>query len=351
MFVNFKFQTPDLPKVSANSGKRKNSHVNRKEKTPSMFPHGILLLTVFFLLSKATFAQKSGETEKILNEAGKQIQLYREIFRNLLAEEVKSFEEFDKNEKPKEKTVVKSNFLAYLSGKNQVPVELRNVFEVNGKMIPDGQERSEKFLAELQKEKTYESELKRIVKESNRYDKNWNIHGLTLNEGLILSDNLRPYFDFQLVKRETIQGYEIYVLSYQQTRKSPFIRINSDGKTSQGASLDFEVEIPSALKKYDVFLAGKLWIDAQTYQIRREERNLVIQSPTPLIILSTIFDYQNSDFGILPPKSITFKLFRLRKNSSGTFSASLESMVTFEYSKFRKTETEIRILDDDEEIQ
>lgn len=349
MFVNFRLKILGFPIIPRKRGRPYNRKAGKKEKSRPLLTCRLLLLTAFFSLANPVFPQKN--LEKILSKAEKQIRFYQETFRNLLAEEIKTFEEFDKNEKPKEKTVVKSNFLVYSSGKNQAPVELRNVFAVNGKIISDGQARAEKFLAELQKEKTYESELKKIVRESNRYDKGWSIHGLTLNQGAVLDNNLRPYFDFQLVKNDTVQGSETLVISYQQTKKSPFVRINSDENSAQSPGFDFEVEIPSALKKYDVFLVGKLWIDAQTFELWREERNLIIQASTPLILLSTTFDYQNSDFGILPPKSITVKLFRLRKDSSDKFSANLESLVTFDYSKFRRTETEIRILDDDEEIK
>src|SRR4051812_15644257 len=82
--------------------------------------------------------------DNILSEAQKQSENYRETFRNLLADEVKTFEEFDKRGEPERRTTVRSSFLVYQSGKNQTATaELRNVLEVNGKLIPDSQKRGE----------------------------------------------------------------------------------------------------------------------------------------------------------------------------------------------------------------
>ncbi|HEX8638236.1 MAG TPA: hypothetical protein VF692_09250, partial [Pyrinomonadaceae bacterium] len=81
-------------------------------------------LAFILLTSVFAYAQNSAPTapmtppslETILSESQKQSEAYRESFRNLLAEETKTFEEFDKNGALNEKTTVKSNFLVYQSG-------------------------------------------------------------------------------------------------------------------------------------------------------------------------------------------------------------------------------------------
>ena len=213
--------------------------------------------------------------ETVLTEAAKQTANYQEAFKNLLAVETKTFEQFGKNDEVKEKKTVESNFLVYQSSKDaKVSSELRSVTKVDGKPVSDSVERSNRFFAELAKTTTLKSELEKIQKEGNRYDKTIEVTGLTLYEAVILSDNLRPFFDFKLLSSENYQGNDVFVISYSQTKKSPFISFNEDNKNSKDLTLNFELDLPKSLRNSDAFLNGKLWIDAKTYQIRREERVL-----------------------------------------------------------------------------
>ncbi len=301
----------------------------------------------------ASFAQSAAPLGTILDEAQKQTENYRETFRNLLADETKIFEDYDRSGKASEKTVVKSNFLVYQSGKNpRATTELRNITEVDGKPVANSQKRSEEFLAELEKEKTLETELQKIQKESTRYDKTWEVYSLTINPAVALAPNLRPFFDFKLLGTELYQGNgsEVYVLSFQQTRPSPYISFNGKAPAGEGLSLDFKLDVPGELKKTNVFLRGKLWIDAKTFQIWREERELAVQTAEPLLLLSNVFEYQASDFGILVPKTILLDIFTIKKEKgAGRFVSVKDAEMIFEYTKFRQTNVEVRILDDETE--
>jgi hypothetical protein len=318
----------------------------------TIFAAALAVLALNFYAARAQNpAIPAAPLETVLTEAQKQTDNYRETFRNLLADETKIFEDFDKNGASDSRTTVRSNFLVYQSGKNaSVTTEMRNVTEVNGKPVGDSQKRAGEFLSELEKEKTLEKELQRIQKESSRYDKTWEVYGLTLNQAVALAPNLRPFFDFKMLGTESYQGTEVYVVSYQQTKKSPYNTLN--GKDSNGAelTLNFRLDVPGELKKNDNFLRGKLWIDAKTYQIWREERELTIQSGEPLVLLSNVFEYQASDYGILVPKIIALTVFNIKKEKGGDrFVSVKDASINFEYSKFRQTNVEVRILDDETE--
>jgi len=290
--------------------------------------------------------------DNILSESQKQSENYRETFRNLLADEVKTFEEFDRKGESERTTTVRSSFLVYQSGKNQAATaELRNVLEVNGKPIPDSQKRGEEFLAELDKQRTLESELQKLQKESSKFDKTWEVYGMTLNQAVALAPNLRSVFDFQLVGTESYEGGEVYVVSYRQKSKSPFITINEKERDTavNELSLNFNLNIPGELKKTDILLRGKLWIDAKTFQIRREERELVARAADPVMLLSSNFEYQTSEFGILVPKTISMTIYNAKKEKGDRFNSLKDSIISFEYSKFRQTNVEVRILDDETE--
>jgi hypothetical protein len=287
--------------------------------------------------------------ETILSEAAKQTQNYREEFKNLLADEKKTFESYNKNGEMKKQTVVESNFLVYQSSKvSNINSELRNVVKVDAKPVPDSQKRSDLFFAELEKASTVESELEKIQKESSRYDKTLEITRLTLDEGVSLSENLRPFFDFRFVSQENYQGADVYLITNQQTKKSPFIALNEPAAAaSEGQRLEFKFNLPGALKGANALLRGKLWIDAKTFQIWREERELTVQGVEPLVILKTTFEYQASDYGILVPKQILLTSNNIRKSSEANqFVAVKDMSVIFDYSRFRKTNVDIKILDD-----
>jgi hypothetical protein len=289
--------------------------------------------------------------ETILAESYKQTENYREAFKNLLADEMKTFEEFDKRGESDGTTSVKSSFLVYQSGKNaKATAELRNILEVDGKPIPDSQKRGEEFLAELDKQKTLESELRKIESQSLKYDKTWRVFGLTLNQAVALAPNLRPAFDFQYAGTQNYGGSEVYVVSFRQKTKSPYITVNEKEKTNgNDLSVNFEIDVPGDLKKTNLFLRGKLWIDKQTFQIRREERELVARTNDPVMLLSSVFEYQPSEFGILVPKTISMTIYNARKEKGDRYNSLKNSIINFEYSKFRQTNVEVRILDDDTE--
>lgn len=283
--------------------------------------------------------------ETVISEAEKQSLNYREEFKNLLATETKTFERFDKNGEMKDQSVIESIFLVYQSPKDEkVTSELRNVTKVDEKLIPDSRERADRFLQELQKTTSVKKELEQLQDEGLRYDKTFRIYGLTLNEAIALSDNIRSVFDFKLIGTENYQGRDVYVVSYQQTKKSPYITVN---EKESGAKADFDVSLPGSLKKADKFLRGKLWIDAQTFQLWREERQLTVQAATPIVAQEFVFEYQSSDFGILVPKQISFTENAIKKASSDNqFNVLKNTKITFDYSKFRKTDVDIKLLDE-----
>jgi len=310
--------------------------------------------TLFFIAAivlnvACAFGQTAPSLETILSEAEKQAQNYQGTFKNLLADETKTFEKYDKNGGLKEQNTIVSNFLVYQSAKdNNLSAELRNVVKVDGQSVPDSQKRSDALFAELQKTNTVQRELEKIQAEGARYDKTLEVSGLTLSEAVALSQNLRPFFDFKLLGTEKYESNDTFVVSYQQTKKSPFISLKGNGANSNDLSLNFfNFSLPKQLKNADVFLRGKLWIDAKTFQIWREERELTVQADNPIVILQTSFDYQTSDYGILVPKQISLIANEVKKGAAkNQFTAVKDMKVDFAYSRFRKSDVDVKILDD-----
>jgi len=314
-----------------------------------------IFLTIF-ITPLGAFAQMPktplNDQEKlnmILAQAAQKSENYRETFTNLLADELKTFEDFDKNGISDNKTTVKSSFLVYQSGKSAaVKSELRNILEVNGRPIPESQKRGEEFLSELDKKSTLESELKKLQGESSKYDKTWTVFNLTLHQAVILAPNLRTAFDFRLNGTETVQGNEVFVVSYLQKTKNPYITINEKDKAKPDEpSLSYNLSIPGELKKSELFLRGKLWIDTKTFQIWREEREVFARANDPVTLLTSNLEYQPSNFGILVPKTISLTIFNAKKEKGDKYSSLKDATIGFEYSNFRQTNVEVKILDEE----
>jgi hypothetical protein len=305
------------------------------------------MIILNFLMTLAAHGQ-APSLETILSETEKQTMAYQAAFRDLLANETKTFEDYDNSEQVRKQSLVEADFLVYQSSKNpKLSFEMRNVTRVDSKPIPNSQANSDQFFAELSKSETLKSELEKIQRASSKYDKTFDVSGLTLYEGIVLSGNLRPYFEFNLLGNETLDGNQVYLVGYRQIKQSPFIMINQKEAGFDNPTLEFQVDIPGDLRKNEIFVRGKLWIDAKTFQIWREERELIVKSEEPVVVLKTDFEYQPSRFEILVPRRVTLLSNQLRKKD-GRYNAVKDTRITFDYSNFRKTETDVKILDDTE---
>jgi len=295
------------------------------------------------MLSKPTLTPT---IETILPEAEKQAINYQDTFANLLGEETKTFEEFDKNGKAKNSRVIVSNFIVYQSIKDPENItEYRNITKVDGKSVGDTDKRIQDFFEKLGKSVSIEQELERIQKENSRYDKNLEISGFTLLQAPILLEHIRPSFDFRLDGNETIEGNDVFVITYQQKSKSPYIFFNQEKPVSDKIFINYSVDLPDSLKdSANPLMNGKLWIDAKTFQVWREERRFTIQpleSKNPVTVVENEFEYQKSDLGILTPKKITLTDYAV-KNKKKEISAVKDSKATFEYKNFSKADVEVK---------
>ena len=308
-----------------------------------------VITALLFLISAGfSFAQTTNQTADlatILKNAEKQTQNYREAFKNLLSEETKTFEAFDKNGNLKKRTVVESNFIVYQSATDaNVVTEFRNIFKVNGKAVGDSEKRTTELFADIAKMGSVAVELARLQKESSRYDKTLTINGMTLWQAMILSEHIRPFFEFKLIRRENLNGTDTFLVEYRQTKPSPYILISDEQAPKENKlTLGFDLDLPDGFDKSNVFLSGKLWIDTVTFQIRREESEVFVakSADSTVVALRSEFDYREGDFGILVPKKLAFTYFDV-STKEGIVSARLYAKATLEYAKFGKSDVEIK---------
>ena len=308
-----------------------------------------LFAVVILLLASSAFGQTPTptpalSTNEILDKAVGQTRLYLETFKNLLSSETKTFEIYDKKGEVKKRRTVTSSFIVYQLSKGGGRIaEYRNVLAVDGKTLDKTDTRAQDFFERVAKAESSGKELAEIEKESLRYDDPIQINGLTLFQALALAKNLRPLFEFTLEGKQIINGAEVYVISYRQTRGSPDITLNADDENRPGdrITLNMVVEVDGN-PVLNERMRGKFLIDAATFRLWREEREITVQPAgfdAPLAAVREDFDYQNSDFGMLVPKKITHAHYRIKTKEK---LAVKEVQVTFEYSKFTRPDVEVK---------
>lgn len=303
-----------------------------------------IMLFLVLLLAMSALPQQpvSPSSSEIVERAAAQRKAYLDEFKNLISVETKSLELYDKRGEVKKRQSIMSTFIVYqLSKQNDAIVEYRHVTAVNGKTLDQAESRSQSFFEKIVKAENSKAELRKIQTESLRFDEDIVIDGLTLFQSVALSDNLRPAFDFTLEGEETINGVRTYRVAYRQTRKSPRIGINSpDSGNSEQLTLVYEVDLDD-ITDYGERLEGKLWIDAETFRTRAEERRMTMQPDgfaARVTLAETKFEFTDSDFGILTPKKIVHTQYRIRRKDA----PRKEATVTFDYGKFSKPDVEVK---------
>jgi hypothetical protein len=294
----------------------------------------ILVLLSVTTAGGPTFGQQpaqpqpdAAELEELLRRASLSIGEYKARFKDLTADEEQKVEEYDSEGKLKRQRRIVSELVIYQSQLDtSAAAEYRNVRSVDGVMVAKRDERLVNLFGRLAKADSIKKELDRISRESRRYDLGSSIYGETLYQGLPLELNARPSFQFTVAGREQVNGRQVVVLNYQQVAQTPHIK--------------FEVSLPPALKGAEPFFRGRLWVDAETAQLRREEREWTLRLPSlagPLVFMRFEFDYAASTFGVLTPRRIVVSTYnRGRTRADKQPELLLGGKVVFEYENFRR---------------
>ncbi len=277
----------------------------------------------------------------ILENANNQRQIYEKTFKNIFAEEKKTFHSFDKKGGLKKTFQIESNFLVYQSQKNaEVITEYRNVTKFDGKKVISDETKSEEFFKGLLNSNSVSEELTKIKFQSSRYDGDLMVSDLTLRQSPVLAEHIRPYFDFKIAGLENGQ----YLIQYQQLRQSPFVLVNDSKSTETRLTMDFGVALPKSFRETNARVRGKLWIDAKTFQICREERELTIQpenTPKPLIVFQVDFEFGQEHLEIRFPKKITLVSFLLKLQKNELIAVK-EAELNFEYTEFSSLDVNVK---------
>jgi hypothetical protein len=268
------------------------------------------------------------ELKDLIRRAGIKLNEYRTGFKDITAEEEQRVEEYDKQGKLEKERRIASDLIIYQSQQDPTQmVEYRDVKSVDGVAIKKREARLVSLLNKSAKADLVEKELERINRESRRYDLNYSFYGMTLNQGLLLYENVRESFQFKLAGREQVNGHDAIVIEYRQVSPNPDIAMKFSS-------------LPSELKGAETRYHGRLWLDAATAQLRREVREMTLEHPSlsrPLILMRYDLEYADSRFGFLTPRRIVISTYnRGRTGADKKPELVLGGKITFEYGAFTR---------------
>jgi hypothetical protein len=258
-----------------------------------------------------------------------------------MAEETKTFETFDKDGKMASRKMILSDLIVYEPEKNKGGLgEYRNVREVDGRKIKESEKRTIKLFTELANAKSFEEELKKLNKESSRYDENLSINGLTSAQFIPLASSLISSFKFEETGRENIEGKEAVVLKFQQISVNP--------------NINFKINAPDYFEISHTFYRGTVWLDLKNHKILGLITELTAESAKfiePFVTLRQEFFYQPSDFEIYLPRKIVSEHFTphdnkdvklLLKTGKAKLLQQLQTRIIMEYKKFSKFDVTVK---------
>jgi len=309
----------------------------------------ILVIMMFLTVAVSVKAQIDSspvELENLLQRADAATKRYSEIFKNLSAEETKTYDDFGKDGKLKETRRIKSTFIVYQLSKGEKVSEFRNVTEFNGKTVARSDEEIEKLFAKLAGADSAAEEIKRIVKEAVRFDGANFAWGITLWQDSPFG-KYRPFFEFKVVGLEQFENRKIFVVEYNQTKPTLLLKANPTDEEikKEAEGREYNSVVAGAFRPTNMRLVGKIWLDAETGQIWRNEAKVVLhpaQLSLPVTSVELVYEFQPSQFGVLVPKRFAFTHYRITGSSDKNLSVTKFRRMLFEYSKFTEFKTEAK---------
>ena len=301
-----------------------------------------ILFSLFLSVNGQSISAGRPSLDEVISRAAVQREKYIAEFKNLLSQESKTIEFYDKKGSVKKTRSIISTFIVYqLSRDERSVAEYRSVLSVDGKNIADADKRAEDFFERIAKVDSSAKELEKLEDEGSRFDEEISINGFTLFQAAALAENIRSSMTFRLEREDIISGSPVYVITYSQGKPSPYI-VNSAKRSPGDGKLTLVYDTGNDEKDEALRLNGEFWIDAASFQVRREKRILTvlpIEWTVPVVLAETVFEYENSDFGILIPKAIEHSTLDIKKKER---ISSIDSKITFRYSKFTRPEVDVK---------
>ncbi len=305
---------------------------------------------IFFVICLISLSSANGqklsdsELQTFLAKATQKTAEYSAVFKNLTAEETKTFEIFNETGKMIKRKNILSDLIIYEPENNKGNLgEFRNIREVDGKKIKDGEGRTIKVFTKLADAKSFAEELKKLNKESSRYDENVTFYGIVLNQALPLISDFFPSFEFEEIGRENIEGSDTIALKFQQTQVNP--------------NINLKIKVPDFPEISNTFYRGIVWLDLKNYKVLRFVSELTLDSTKftePFVLIRERYFYQPGKFEIYLPQKIVVENFNpqisktaklLLKSGKINLGSRLQTRLIMEYKNFSKFDITVKSAD------
>ena len=261
--------------------------------------------------------------ETVLKRARAERVKYTETFKNLTADETKVTEVFDGEGRLKKRRELVASFIVYQSQNDGGKLlEFHVIREVDGKPVRDYVGRTEGLFARIAKADSWEGEWSRIHRENTRHRLKYERWGVTLYVAGQIQEEASPGFNYGIARGESIDGRETIILSYR--RKG--------------------LDAGEVAGRHDRHVGdrGRVWLDAETLQIRRWENEKLARhekSGANFLRLRDEVTYARSDLGILVPRRIVTEFYEhisYDPKRDQTPRAALSGRITFTYDSFKR---------------
>lgn len=305
----------------------------------------VAFLFLVLILSTCIKAQDVELTE-LIAKAEKASTNYTLTFKNLSADELKTFVYFKNDGKIDETRIVKSTFIVYQSPRTTKIDEYRNPLEFNGKNVSLTDEKISDFFEKLAKSNSDSKEHDKLRSEGNRYDGKFRSWGMTLLQ-ITPFFRLRPFFDFKIIGQEIIEGRKVVKIEYSQIKPTLFYKVNPTNEEliREPDGWRFDTMISDELRPTNPNMKGEIWLDAETAQIWKNSFKIEIKPDKlskPVLTSEYSYEYQPSKFGIMIPKIFHTVSYRIQGKNDNSLKATKIADRKFEYSNYTQIDSEIK---------
>lgn len=306
-------------------------------------------ILLFLVLSCQMLPGQSELSSEELNllfvKAERESQRYSEVFKNLSAEETKTKSYYRPNGRLAETRVIKSFFIVYQSPENRSVQEFRNVLEYNGKNVARSEHKTTGFFERLARADSSSEAAEKIRDEGLRFDGRIISWGMTLTQDRPFRSSIRGFFEFTVIGKEQVEGRDVWVIGYQQTKMTSEIRANpTKAERKQSIrGIEYSTVISKSFQPTNPLMRGVIRLDAETAQIWSNEFEIVLHPEKlsePVVSINISYEYQPSEFGILTPKKFLIRNFRISGRGDRSLSVTIDAESVFEYSDFREFKVE-----------
>ncbi len=298
-----------------------------------------VLLSCVILLSQSR-AQKTltdstqPDLTALLAKARERIAEYKRVFRDLTATETRTTEVFKRDGKLDDRRTTLADFIVYQSRFDEQLIQECRLFNlIDGKRANEDERQIQRFFAKLAQAKTQRQEFA-LIKEKNTehsfrfYRFNQTIMPVWLLQAITTASS----YDLTVVGREQVLGRDCLLIAYRR----------KESETQPDTEL-FSRQVGDEFKRGRAFWRGRLWLDAQTGELWRMERDNCIEyadTTTPLVAMHDWMEFAPSDYGIpVPQRSLTEWNFHAWREKGGERKLGLKCRFTDEYSAFKRFST------------